>query len=76
MTSPDPHQPAGTDEALIDARCIAKKLACSERTVYRLADAGQMPWGLRLGALRRWRAVEFDQWVRDGCPPVRKVGVK
>jgi hypothetical protein len=41
----------------------------SWRTVYRYADAGLMPWGLKIGALRRWDLDEIERWINDGCPP-------
>jgi predicted DNA-binding transcriptional regulator AlpA len=43
----------------------------SARHVYRLAEEGLMPWGLKLGALRRWRRDELESWVAGGCRPVR-----
>jgi excisionase family DNA binding protein len=57
---------------LIDAEAVSRKIGCSERTVYRLADAGRMPWGVKVGALRRWDAQEIDDWIASGCPSVRK----
>ena len=44
---------------------------CSARSVYRLCDAGKMPFGLKLNGMRRWRRAELVAWLDAGCPPVR-----
>ena len=44
----------------------------SWRTVIRYADAGLMPWGCKIGTLRRWDMDEIERWIADGCKPVRK----
>jgi hypothetical protein len=31
-----------------------------------------MPWGIKLGTLRRWDADVIERWIGEGCPPVRK----
>jgi len=59
---------------LLDAKQVAARLGCSWRTVYRLADSGDLPFGVKLGALRRWDSVEIDQFIASGCKPVRKTG--
>jgi excisionase family DNA binding protein len=67
---------AGPERALaelLDVKAVAALLDCSSRHVYRLADAGRMPRPLKLGALVRWRRAELQQWVTDGCRPVRSV---
>lgn len=59
---------------LIDAREVARLLGCSWRTVYRHADAGRIPPGLKLGALRRWDAVELETFIANGCKPLKGRG--
>ncbi len=54
---------------LIDAKETGRKLGCSWRTVLRLADAGKIPFGVKLGALRRWDAAELDAFIAGGCKP-------
>ena len=54
-----------------DASDVAEMCDCCERTIYRLADAGKMPFGVKVGSLRRWDLDEIEQWIRDGCKPVR-----
>lgn len=57
-----------TETRLMDARAVAEVLKCSPRQVLRLADAGKMPKGCRVGTLRRWRAEDIDRWIEAGCP--------
>jgi excisionase family DNA binding protein len=59
---------------LVDAKEVARTLGCSWRTVLRLADAGIIPWGVKLGALRRWNLDDIEQFITSGCKPVRKGG--
>ena len=44
------------------------------RTILRYADSGRMPWGYKIGALRRWDLDEIEQWIKNGCKPVRAAG--
>ncbi|MBI4717160.1 MAG: helix-turn-helix domain-containing protein [Planctomycetes bacterium] len=53
---------------LLDVRAVAELLGCSARHVLRQADAGLMPRGVKLGALRRWRREELLRWLDAGCP--------
>ncbi len=50
---------------------VASLMRCSRRSVARLADAGKMPHGLKVGGMRRWRRAELMSWLAAGCPPVR-----
>ena len=61
-----------TDEpaALLDVRAVAAMLGCSQRHVYRLADAGRLPSPVKLGALVRWRLTELHDWLEAGCPSI------
>ena len=47
---------------------VATLLACSPKTVYRLADRRRMPQPIRLGRLMRWPKVALEKWIADGCP--------
>jgi excisionase family DNA binding protein len=68
----DPLPPAETlPRQLIDVRQVAKQLGCSWRTVLRLADAGRIPRGVKLGSLRRWDQRQIDDFIDKGCKPVR-----
>jgi predicted DNA-binding transcriptional regulator AlpA len=61
---------------LLDAKQVGVRLGCSWRHVLRMADRGLMPWGAKLGALRRWSADELEDWIKSGCRPVRQAGAK
>jgi predicted DNA-binding transcriptional regulator AlpA len=51
---------------------IAAKLQISRRQVWRMNDSGRMPCPFRINRLVRWSASAIDQWIADGCPPLRK----
>ena len=50
---------------------VAKMLACSPRSIYRLADAGRIPPPVRIGGLVRWPRAALEQWIAEGCPVPR-----
>lgn len=56
-----------------DAKDVATVTKQSPRSVMRNADRGVMPFGFKIGALRRWDLDEIDQWIAGGCKPVRAV---
>ena len=58
-----------TTRRLGDAKAVGQKLDCSWRTVLRLADAGKIPQGYKLGALRRWDMAEIEAFIAGGCKP-------
>jgi predicted DNA-binding transcriptional regulator AlpA len=65
--------------ALLDVRAVARLLDCSTRHIYRLADAGNMPAPVKLGALVRWQRTGpngIETWIAAGCPAVRKGAAK
>jgi len=60
---------AGPDSLeLIDGYQLASLLRCSTRHVHRLARSRRMPSPLRLGTALRWRRIDIDQWINQGCP--------
>ncbi len=69
--SPDSTPPADSLAKLLDVRAVAKLLACSQRHIYRLTDAGRMPEPIKLGTLVRWSRNEIDEWIHAGCPSCR-----
>lgn len=60
--------PADASAKLLDVQAVAELLGCSQRHVYRLSDAGNMPAPVRLGSLVRWSASAIRQWIDAGCP--------
>jgi predicted DNA-binding transcriptional regulator AlpA len=65
---------AESPRRLIDAKEVGRILGCSWRHVMRLADQGALPWGYKLGALRRWDLAEIEAFIAGGCRPVRQAG--
>ena len=62
--------------ALLDVKAVATRLGCSARHVWRLRDKGCLPPAVELGALVRWNSESLDDWIRRGCPPHRRQGVR
>lgn len=61
----------------LDTADLSKRFKCSVRHVLRMADMGRMPWGKKLGSLRRWSRREIEEWEASGCQSVsRKGGTK
>jgi predicted DNA-binding transcriptional regulator AlpA len=59
---------------LVNANQVGARIGCSARDVDRMADAGLMPWGLKIGSVRHWGAVEIDAWIRAGRKAVCQKG--
>jgi excisionase family DNA binding protein len=55
---------------LLTVKQVATRINCSERTVYRLADSGEMPRPLKIGWLVRWRVSDIEKWIEAGCAKV------
>lgn len=50
-------------ERLLTVRDVAERLSLSEKTVRRLRRRGEIPRGIEVGGVIRWRAEEIDAWV-------------
>jgi excisionase family DNA binding protein len=59
---------------LLVAAEVAELLGCSWRHILRMADRGDMPWGVKVGHLRRWDVAEIEKWIEGSCKPVRNGG--
>jgi len=53
---------------------LAAWLGVSRRTVYRMADAGELPPALFIRARPRYHSGVISDWLRSGAPNVRKTG--
>lgn len=51
--------------ALLSAREVAGILGISERQVWRMVSAGELPAPKRVGTLTKWRRSEIEAWVED-----------
>jgi excisionase family DNA binding protein len=76
MTRPaaDPRPAGNSDQVphrLLNVKEVASRLGCSWRTALRHADAGLIPFGIKLGGLRRWDVAELDDFIANGCKPPR-----
>jgi len=71
-TVPVPTPPAAAVQPsiLVDVEGAAAITGFSRRTIYRFADAGLMPRGVRVGGARRWSRQELQEWAEGGCKPV------
>jgi predicted DNA-binding transcriptional regulator AlpA len=72
--TPEATAPVALPCRLGDAKQVGAVTGMSWRTVLRYADAGIMPWGLKIGSLRRWDLDEIERWIEGGCKPVRQAG--
>ena len=51
-------------EQLLTVRDVADALSVSVRTVWRLADSGQLPTPIRMGSrLTRWKAADIQLFI-------------
>jgi excisionase family DNA binding protein len=58
----------------IDVREVARRLGCSTRAVYKLAAAGTIPYGRKLGNLRRWPSADIDAFIEGAARPAAGEG--
>ncbi len=61
----------GNRAGLLTVDDVARLLACSSRSVYRLSDSGRMPRPLKIGGMVRWSAAALSDWLANGCPDCR-----
>ena len=61
----------GLDRRFISSVELAARLGCSRRTVLRYANAGLIPWGVRVGTLRRWDSAKIDTFLASRSQPPR-----
>ena len=66
-------RPMPPGRCLIDVKVVARKYDADERSILRWADAGRIPFGIKLGSLRRWDIAEIDAHIANGCPRVRPI---
>ena len=67
----DPNTQTNSPRDLISADELARRLAISKRSLWRLRSAGELPQPIRLGGAIRWRLEDITKWIADGCPPPR-----
>ncbi len=57
-----------SESALMDVKQVASLLGCSQRHIYRLCNAKQMPQPIHLRSLVRWNRPQLEEWIANGCP--------
>ena len=67
-------RPMPPGRMLIDVRTVAAKYGADERSIFRWADSGKIPFGIKLGSLRRWDLSVIDAHIESGAKPVRHAG--
>ncbi len=58
------------DRPWFDVEDLARRYKTSVRHIYRLADSRRMPWGAKLGHLRRWSRQAIEEWEARACTPL------
>lgn len=58
---------ADDDFRLLRAGEVAKIIAVSTRTLWRLVSTGKFPQPVRIGGNTRWRAGDVYRWIQNGC---------
>ncbi len=65
--------PAMTGKRLVGKEMVAKKYGAATRSILRWADAGVIPFGIKLGSRRLWDVDAIDAHIAAGCPRVRGI---
>ena len=52
-------------EQYISSKQIQSALGLSKTGIHLLLKRGDMPQGIRVGRVRRWRESEINQWLKD-----------
>ena len=59
---------------LVDVKRASAMYSVSWRSFLRWADAGLVPWGVKISGRRLWRIDELEAHIREGCRPIKKGG--
>lgn len=59
---------ADAECSMLSAKRLAQRLDLSERKVWSMDAAGELPRAVRLGRLVKWRRAEIEEWEAAGCP--------
>ena len=64
----------GLRAELLDAEAVACLCGFSTAHVRRMADRGELPAPVKVGALVRWNRRVIEAWFASGCPRNTKGG--
>jgi excisionase family DNA binding protein len=56
-----------SDRGAFRVKELAEYVGISTQTIARMAKAGTMPRGVKIGRIRIWPKVQIDKWLADGC---------
>jgi excisionase family DNA binding protein len=62
--NPLPQGEMHVDEAILTIQCLADYLQIDEKTVYRMAQAGELP-GFKVRRQWRFKRVDIDLWIES-----------
>jgi predicted DNA-binding transcriptional regulator AlpA len=71
LKAADQNEPTPNSPLLLQVKAAAQACDVSPDHLRRLADLGAAPAPLRLGRAVRWRRVDLERWIEQGCPRVR-----
>jgi predicted DNA-binding transcriptional regulator AlpA len=57
-----------SNEQLLTAKDIARRLSLSKRQIFRLNNCAKIPAPLRISGSVRWRLSDIAKWIELGCP--------
>jgi predicted DNA-binding transcriptional regulator AlpA len=69
----DEKNSVSSNRRLGNCKDVGIVLKCSCSTVYRLADAGKIPYGFKLGNMRRWDMGDLENFIASGCKPPKSM---
>ncbi|MCA9078505.1 MAG: helix-turn-helix domain-containing protein [Planctomycetaceae bacterium] len=57
---------------LIDVNELSIILSVSKRTIWRMVSSGKLVEPVRIGGSIRWKLIEIEAWINEGCPEVER----
>lgn len=70
----EPAEYASDHTLLITVEQLAIRLQVSKRSLFRLKSEGKLPAPVKLRNSVRWRVLDIEEWVANGCPPCSSKG--
>jgi len=61
---------------LLTVKDVAGLTSVSVRSIWKLTAAGQFPKPMRIGRSVRWRAIDVQNWIRNGCKMAEAVAAR
>ncbi len=61
---------------LLSATQAANLCGISVRQWWRWDSSGKIPRAVMIGCTKRWRRIELEKWVEEGCPSRTQIDSK